>query len=760
MHARRRRSDRSLRWLLLLLLPSAWSADQNFDFRAPGGATDANVPAVMRDLAERVLPVYQENDPERYLTNLSALQLVAGNYSAANATREQLRDRRRNADSGKPVDRTLVYDLYARARSIEASEHVTFAQAFMRAFGDFVPHLSDRDDYTFMSWLETPVAVDRDALQRAFDQRRSKGSLSLPEAIDLIWAYLNFDAAHSSHPYVEALEADDDARRYVTEQDLLIEIPGAGSFSAVLVRPKDDTRALPTLLEFTIDVSAKNAAKESAAHGYAGVVAYGRGKRRSPGEVVPFERDGDDARAVIGWIARQPWSDGRVAMYGTSYSGFTAWAAAKRLPGALKAIATAVPMAPGIEFPMVGAIFRNSSYRWAAYVADTEGLDRRAFYDEPPWKGLDPSWYESGKPYRDLDRIIDRRSHIFERWLSHPSFDHYWQKLVPYGEQFAHINIPVLTIAGYYGAGEIGALYYAREHRQYHPRANHTLLIGPYDDGMMDHPPAPVLRGYTVDPVALVDLRELRYQWFDYVLKGTTRPPLLQDRVNYQLMGANTWEHAPSLEALSKSSQRFYLESGQAAGQAGDTHVLAAHKAPDSAFVAQTLSLIDRSDANWAPPGSLIGKTLPVHNGVTFVSEPLRHTLELAGLLSGKLEFSVNKADMDLALTMYELLPNGDYLQLAAPYEIRASYAAALSHRQLLKPGERQQLAFKSERMLSRRLQVGSRVVLVLSLNKRPDQEINYGTGNDVSGESIAEGKAPIKVRWFGASYLDLPVRR
>jgi uncharacterized protein len=746
---------RSLRWLLLLLLARAW-ADQNFDFRAPASAGDANVPTVMRDLAERVLPVYQENDPERYLTTLSALQLVAGNYSAANATREQLRDRRRSADSGRPVDRALVYDLYARARSIEASDHVTFAQAFARAFGDTVPRLSDRDDYTFMSWLEAPIAVYRDGLQRAFDQRRSKGSLTLADAIDLIWAYLNFDAYGSFRPFVDALEAEDDGRRYVTDEDLLIEIPGAGSFSAVLVRPKDETRALPTLLEFTIDVSAKNAAKECAAHGYVGIVAYGRGKRRSPGEVAPFERDGDDARAVIGWIARQPWSDGRVAMYGTSYSGFAAWAAAKGLPGALKAIATAAPMAPGVEFPMVGGIFRNAAYRWASYVADTEGLDRRAFYDEPPWKTLDQTWYASGKPYRDLDRIIDKPSRIFERWLSHPSFDHYWQKLVPYGEQFAHINIPVLTIAGYYGAGEIGALYYASQYRQYHPRANQTLLIGPYDDGMMEHPPAPVLRGYQVDGAALVDLRELRYQWFDYVLKGATRPALLEDRVNYQLMGANTWEHAPSLEALAKNSQRFYLDD---AGD-GDAHRLASRKPADATFVAQTLNLVDRSDATWTPPGSLIGRQLPIHNGVSFVGEPLRRTLELAGLLTGRLDFSVNKADMDLVMTLYELLPSGDYLQLSAPYELRASYALDLRRRQLLKPGQRQQLTFKSERMLSRRLQVGSRLVLVLSLNKRPDQEINYGTGNDVSGESVANGKVPIKVRWFGGSYVDLPVRR
>ena len=39
------------------------------------------MPEHMRDLAERMLPVYQEDNPERYLTNLSALQLAAGTYT-------------------------------------------------------------------------------------------------------------------------------------------------------------------------------------------------------------------------------------------------------------------------------------------------------------------------------------------------------------------------------------------------------------------------------------------------------------------------------------------------------------------------------------------------------------------------------------------------------------------------------------------------------------------------------------------------------
>jgi len=48
----------------------------------------------------------------------------------------------------------------------------------------------------------------------------------------------------------------------------------------------------------------------------------------------------------------------------------------------------------------------------------------------------------------------------------------------------------------------------------------------------------------------------------------------------------------------------------------------------------------------------------------------------------------------------------------------------------------------------------------VLGINKRPDQQINYGTGQDVSDESIVDAATAMKIRWYGSSYIDLPVRR
>jgi hypothetical protein len=143
------------------------------------------------------------------------------------------------------------------------------------------------------------------------------------------------------------------------------------------------------------------------------------------------------------------------------------------------------------------------------------------------------------------------------------------------------------------------------------------------------------------------------------------------------------------------------------------------------------------------------------------VSGALPRSIEFNGLFSAQLDFTVNTMDMDLNIALYELLPSGEYLQLFQPaYEFRASYVRDRAHRHLLRAGERQQLTVRSERLMSRKLQAGSRVVMVLAVNKRPDREINYGGGADVSEESIDAGKIPLKIRWYSDSYIEIPVRR
>lgn len=740
---------------LLVAASPSWAADPGFDFHAPSAAGGPTTPAIMRDLAERLLPVYQEPDADRYLANLSAIQMVAGNYAAADVSRQSLRDRRRRADIARPVGRGVIFDLYAYAKAVEAENRVSFPEAFTRAFREVVSRLNDQDAYAVTRWLGTSPAVFREALQKSFDQQRAKDSVTQAQAVKLILAYLSFDAYRSFGPLIDSLDAEDDHRRYSVDSEISIKTPDGASIAAVMVRPNSLVKPSPTLLEFTIRDS-QNLAIECAAHGYVGVVAYAGAKRAGSPRAAPYQHDGEDARTVINWISKQAWSDGRVAMYGDAYGGFTPWAAAIKLPPALKAIAASAPTAPGIDVPMEGSIFQNSAYRWSLQVTNTNAALDESFKDDALWHALNEKWYRSGARYRDLGRLHGQPNPIFIRWLNHPSYDRYWQKMLPYREQFAHIDIPVLTTTGYFAASEPAALYYFTQHYRYNPHADHTLVIGPFDDGVMARG-ATMLRGYTLDSDALVDLRELRYQWFDHILKGSTMPSLLKDRVNFEVMGANEWRHAPSLEAMSGGLLKFYLDGGAS----GDSRRLTRHRSAKPTFIAQTVDFADRTDAGWVPPADLVSKSLEPHNAMMFVSEPLPKATEFNGLFSGRLDFTVNKMDMDLNITMYERLASGEYVRLFSPaFEFRASYVQDRVHRHLLKAGERQQLPFRSERLTSRQLQAGSRLVMVLGINKRPDREINYGTGNDVSEESIEDGKTPLKIRWHSDSYIEIPVRK
>ncbi|HEY2029204.1 MAG TPA: CocE/NonD family hydrolase, partial [Myxococcales bacterium] len=409
-----------------------------------------------------------------------------------------------------------------------------------------------------LAWFEAPQEIERQAragkpYAQAF--REVVGALDEAAAARAVRAI----DGHAD------LVSEDDARRYVIERDVHV-----GPLCALVVRPRHAAAKQPTLLELTIyadwDVLMRFSARMAASRGYAAVIALVRGKGCSAGQPVPYVTNADDAVTAIDWIARQPWSDGRVGMFGGSYSGGSAWAATKRMPKALRTIVVGAPAAPGIDVPMENGIFWNFVYPWPFYVTDGKGLDNAVYGDRERWRRLDRAYYVSGRPYRELPAIDGTPNPIFESWISHPNYDAFWQSMIPYGEEFARIDIPVLQTAGYYGGGPGGATYYFREHTKYRAGARHYLVLGPWDHGEAQHGTLTrrgqnesEIDGYQLDEAAKIDLEELRYQWFDYVLKGKPRPALLADRVNYEVTGANQWRHAASLAEMAQTTQRLDL---------------------------------------------------------------------------------------------------------------------------------------------------------------------------------------------------------
>ena len=377
-------------WSTVVIARRSWSSTR------PPRPPIRHCPAVMRDLAERLLPVYQESDPDRYLANLSALQMAAGDYVAAYASRTSLRDRRRREDSGRPVGRAMLYDFYAHAKAMEVENRCPVRRGFRPVIpgGGFAARTITMP----MPW--------------------PSGSRRLPqEAEDDLQALLDAAAARGQHRSGGCGEADVGVSRLRGVSGVLAARAGARgeggrptlrrgcagadqgagppNGSVMVVRPKRAPGRLPALLEFSID-PARDFAKEYAAHGYAGVAAYiERGPHHShscPISTTARRR----GRSSIG----SPSSPGATAAwrwYGEGYSGFTAWAAA---------VHAAIGAQGDCDIRAGRA--RASMRPWSAVFFKTPPIDGRcrsptprrdpSWADDGVWRALDEKWYRADDP--------------------------------------------------------------------------------------------------------------------------------------------------------------------------------------------------------------------------------------------------------------------------------------------------------------------------------------------------------------------------
>ena len=779
--------------LSALLLPRL-AAAQSLEFHAPASVYAPTTPVVMRDLASRIIPGYRSADREAYLANISALQLVAGNFDAAYSARVDLQRLRGGTARRPPADSGLAYDLFAHAKALQAQYRLAFPQAFDLAFWETIPIFDNLDGYRVESWLEVPPAAYAEALQASFDRLRAHERISQREALKLIQQYVAFDAYRSFGPIVRGLISLDDDRRYVIRDDVVIDVTGHEKLTALLIRPRSSSGLLTTLLQYRITPGDHDEAIEAAAYGFASMVALTPRVRagRHRWQVIPFEHEGERARAVIAWIAKQPWSDAQVGMYGDGYAGFAAWAAAKRLPPQLKAIATSDAIAPGVDFPMDRGIGLSAGYCWlqqvqaerdesasgsddgkTAAAAKSAGSGQKAVAagakgagdtsstavpGSPSWcSALEAKWYASGKPFRDLPHLAGQPSPIFRRWLEHPAYDGYWRRLAPTAAEFAHVDIPVLSLTGYYATGEAGTLFYFLQHYEHDPHADQILLVGPYDRAEIRAGRAQELvRGLRTDPAAVIDLRALELQWFAYLFMNDAKPALLTSRVNFEVMGADNWQHADAVDRLAKDTVRLYFAADP---EGGSGLLMPREPASRAAVFHLVVNLAGRHERGEPVLPNLMTGSVPVENGVAFVSGPLPGGLEIAGRFGGRLHLRVNKRDVDLTVSLYELLPEGSYLHLfAPPEEFRASYLRDPARRRLLARGRAEWLSFTSARITAVRVESGARLVMVLRVSKHADREINYGSGGAVSGESIAAGRVPVRLDLLRGSYLDLPI--
>ncbi|MDW8850928.1 CocE/NonD family hydrolase [Flavobacterium sp. MMLR14_040] len=574
--------------------------------------------------------------------------------------------------------------------------------------------------------------------------------------ISLFLAVINLSAQQTKATKLASQTSD-----YDIQDSISVKTRDGAILSAIIVRKKEDNTPKPVILQSTIYVRDKGrdlkTLKEAADHGYVGVIVYSRGKRFSPNEINPYENESSDVYDAIDWISKQKWCNGSVGMFGGSYNGFTQWAACKTVHPALKTIVPYVANRPGMGLPMENNIFINPNYEWAFYVSNNKYLDTVSGNNRQRFRTMQSKWWESGAAYKKLDSIDGEPNRLFQKWISHPAFDNYWQKIAPYKLDFAQINIPVLAFDGYYNDSQNSSLYYLRELQKYNPNTPSYLIIGPYGHFGTQIGGEAVINDYKVDSSALIDIKKITYQWFDFILKNGTKPEVLKDKINYEVMGANSWRSAPSIDKMHNGFLTFYLTNTKS----GNFYTASSKKSGKKDFLLQQIDFADRqkSNNNDYYPDPIIKKEMDTTSGFRFISDPLKEPVIVNGSFLGELKISINKRDIDLGVTVYEVLPNGEYFHLSY-YIGRASYAKNIEIRQLLNPDTIETISFSNTHLISKQLSKGSRLLIVVDVNKNSFSQLNYGTGKEVSDETIKDAKVPLQIKWYTDSFVKIPVLR
>jgi putative CocE/NonD family hydrolase len=594
-----------------------------------------------------------------------------------------------------------------------------------------------------------------------------------PVLILLALLLLSVAVARADPPAKDAPEAN--AQDVDLQWGVHIPLRDGVELVAEIYRPAGQKGPLPVIFTLTPYVadSYQDRALYFARHGYVYALVDVRGRGDSGGLFDPFAQEPRDGYDVVEWLAKQPWANGKVAMWGGSYAGYDQWATAKERPPHLVTIVPAAAVRPGVDFPYQRGIFYSYDMQWLTFTSG-HAKNTLTFGEGSLWSQKNREMYLGHLPFRQLDRIVGNPSPVFQRWLAHPTYDDYWKAMVPTPEQFAAIDLPILTITGHYDGDQPGALSYYRDHQKYAPQAvrdRHYLVIGPWDHAGTRTPNAQV-GGLTFGEASVLDLNGLHKEWYDWTMKDGPRPKLLEKKVAYYVVGpgAETWKRADSLESIGAQRRTLYLTSD--GGQAGDAFHSgrladvkpAAAAAPD-AFVYDPLDvrpgqaeLDATSDKGYIV--SQLGSLDLLGAGLVYHSEPFAAATEVSGQVKLSLWMALDVPDTDFQAALYEILPDGGSVLLTRDL-LRARYRDSLEKEALVPKGEAVRYDFNGFTWFSRRVSKGSRLRLLVAAANTADLEKNYNSGGVVADETARDARTAHVTLFHDAAHpsaLEIPI--
>lgn len=563
----------------------------------------------------------------------------------------------------------------------------------------------------------------------------------------------------ASAPASELLHARVSMRDGIRLDTNVFSPPGPHRFPAILVRtPYNKGLDLPTGFVAFVD------------HNYAVVIQDVRGRYASEGTFDGLDQEGPDGYDTLTWIARQAWSNGKVAMAGGSYLGMAQWKVALLNHPALKAI---FPVVSGSDdyldrfYSPGGALKLGHRLLWLSENLRLAGSAPRPFRE-----------FVDHLPLRSSDRAATGQTlALYQKLIDHPAYDSFW-KNKSVQEKLDQMRIPVFSVGGWYDnyvESDLAAFAALSRLPGRHAAMN-RIVVGPWPHNMSIRFP-----GVDFGADSSAPIRGYQISWFDHWLKGTpetghphssglwheAKAEVADAPIQIFVMGVNRWRAESEWPLARTRPTALYLSSkGHANSLAGDGVLewQAPRKVKADTFIYDPKTPVPTRGGAiccnpkifpWGPMDQRAVETRP--DVLVYTTKPLETDLEVTGTVRLILSAATSAPDTDFTAKLVDVFPGGEARNLTDGI-LRMRYRSGLDKVTLSQPGNVYPLAIDIG-VTSNVFQAGHRIRLEVSSSNFPRFDRNPNTGKAVADETTLV--AARQTVWHGrrfASYLMLPI--
>jgi putative CocE/NonD family hydrolase len=568
--------------------------------------------------------------------------------------------------------------------------------------------------------------------------------------------------------------AADEAADVAIEVDVMVPMRDGVKLATDVYRPARDGKPvdekLPTVLIRTPYGKGDGKSKDAiyfAKHGYVSVVQDTRGRNHSEGVWHWMSDDVPDGFDCAEWIAKQPWSNGRIGMMGTSYVGGTQHALA--MSGS-KHLRTIIPVDAvsnmGRQSLRNAGAFEMRFWNWIILHAGKGSSQAR----DPGTAAVLKEMADNRFDYLKLLPIRAGMTPLkltpeYEQWLieamQHGANDEFWNtvNIAEHPEQYS--DIPVYLVGGWYDswAGNT-TLNYTTLTKQL--KSDVYLIMGPWIHGAQgDHAHGQVNFG---QDAAIADPLAWRLRWFDAQLKDRQAELKQSDpfksKVRIFVMGTGDgtkdekgrlnhggyWRDEATWPPQNSVPTPFYLNAGGSLSTAAYRNRTATSFGFDPRNPVPTIggNISSGMDImlqggwdqkggphvwNWQKPIPLSARS----DVCVFQTEPLTTDLEVTGEIEVKLWISSTAVDTDFTAKLVDVyppsadFPGGFDLNIGDGI-LRTRFRETLKQEKLMTPGSIYPITIKLY-PTSNVFKKGHRIRVDISSSNFPRFDVNPNTG-------------------------------